>query len=786
MCDSPFGAFTTVRFGDTDGRVLQPAEFQPKLMNSRLTVILLLFIHAACTFAVQDGSARARFDEEGRFNVDVVIPAGSRHAVLEITTNPSGESSWRRMIATAIDGRSAHLIFRLPPQPAGRLFARVRASAETTLPPVELTDPALVTVTYFDGIDEQTKITFLSQAAVKMREWAVLSRAQYQANLIAWALANANVADARIATLTDNVSIRFKDGDICVLLNPQRSSGDTQTPPQPVQLHEAAVRPSLKMAAAQPVIGSLPESNTAVCAFSLESYKFANSAPTIAGWLNSETYTATNYSSTTVDEIKSWSSDGNPLGVLFWQVHGCAYAKPDGSEGIALVTRQFASTDLSFGAYKDMRQSGELLLAIDDKQTVPFYTVTSAFVRKYMKFAPHSVVVLDACCAAAPELANAFIDAGAGSYASWNWLSGDFSSTPCLKVFDRLLGKNEEPPISTPKERPFGLQAIRWWMTNMGYDIDPSPKYPEQTWPNARLTWFHHGQTPANILKPGIMRMIQEAANTAEPFTKLLIEGDFGTDPGVSKRKVYWGGVEIPVLRWHPTEGILIRLPQVPPTGNLEVHLQKSYYLTKSNVVPVTEWAIPFTFDVSSNGSLKSKMEITVKFRGDIHGSRGMPEMDPQYLSTHFVNAGDSTGSISASGVYYPSSNSWTTWTGGSSLTSQDPGLVSDGSTNRLIFSHGTIQPLTGLIQPFSVTATADFTATDFFRYDDGRITSTERPEGSGFDIYAWLIAEPMRFNPATGVITGRSRTIPTGEGSVTLSWPNVTPQAFPSPQTLR
>lgn len=755
-------------------------------MNCRFIIFLLLIIHTACAFAVQESTARARFDTEGRFNVEVVIPSGSRHAVLEITSNPSAEPSWRRMIATAIDGRAVRVVFRLPPRPAGRLFARVRASAETTLPPVELTDPSLVTVTYFDGIDEQTKITFLSQAATKMREWSVLPRAQYQANLIAWALLDTNVAEAQVSTLADNVSIRFKDGDICVLLNQQRSSGDTQTPPEPVHLNTAMSGRSVMKTATQPVIGSLPESNMAVCAFSLESYKFANSAPTVAGWLNSETYTATSYSSTTVDEIKSWSAAGNPLGVLFWQIHGCSYKKPDGSEGISLVTRQFASTDLSFGAYKEMRQSGELLLAIDAKQTVPFYTITSAFVRKYMKFAPHSVVVLDACCAAAPELANAFIDAGAGSYASWNWLSGDFSSTPCLKVFDRLLGKNEEPPISTPKERPFGLQAIQWWMTNMGYDIDPSPKYPEQTWPNARLTWFHHGQTPANILKPGIMRMIQEAANTAEPFTKLLIEGDFGPDPGVSKRKVYWGGVEIPVLRWHPTDGILIRLPQVPPTGSIQVHLQKSYYLTKSNAVPVTEWAIPFTFDVSANGSLKSKMEITVKFRGDIHGSRGMPEMDPQYLGAHFVNAGDCMGTISASGVHYSSGNSWTTWTGGSSLTSEDPGLVGDGSTNRLIFNHGTILPLTGLIQPFSVTAAADFTATDFFRHDDGRITSSERGEGSGFDIYAWLIAEPMQFNPNTGVISGRSRTIPTGEGAVTLSWPNVTPSAFPSGTTQR
>ncbi len=47
----------------------------------------------------------------------------------------------------------------------------------------------------------------------------------------------------------------------------------------------------------------------------------------------------------------SWSSSGSPLGVLFWHAHGCSYERKDGSEGIGIITREFADPDTNHPVY---------------------------------------------------------------------------------------------------------------------------------------------------------------------------------------------------------------------------------------------------------------------------------------------------------------------------------------------------------------------------------------------------------------------------------------------------
>ena len=219
--------------------------------------------------------------------------------------------------------------------------------------------------------------------------------------------------------------------------------------------------------------GDLPGKNTAITAFSLESH-FPNSAPTIAGWLASKGYSTTNYLKTTVPQIVSWAPDSSPLGVLFWHAHGVPYEDDKGvKQGVMIVTGEYAVAHYSRPIYSEMYKSGELNLGIVKGETVPQYAVTAKFIRQRMHFAPHSIVVLDACFGGDPDIGNAFIAANAGSFVSRDWLSGDHSGTPCLKIFDRLLGTNQEPPISMPKERSFSLDAIRWWLAQNGYDYDP-------------------------------------------------------------------------------------------------------------------------------------------------------------------------------------------------------------------------------------------------------------------------------------------------------------------------
>jgi hypothetical protein len=242
------------------------------------------------------------FDNQGRFTLEVEVPAGSRHALLEAFV-PGPPVSWRPLVSGAIDGRAAQVTFRLPTGFAPKQIVRAKTGPETTVPAAELNDPSLYTVLYESAVGEQVKIDFLRDAAVKMREWASLPRAEYQAQLIAWAKANPLVAEAMISMPADNVSIRFTDGDICVLLNKQRGSETLTSQMAPAGTYDApAVSQSrstapLEVPAKQsneiaPLNNSglgVPASKHAVTAHSLESI-FPDSAPVIGTWLTSAGY----------------------------------------------------------------------------------------------------------------------------------------------------------------------------------------------------------------------------------------------------------------------------------------------------------------------------------------------------------------------------------------------------------------------------------------------------------------------------------------------------------------
>ena len=748
-------------------------------------VALLSFCFASMAFPAVTENRGAGFDALGHFTVQVDVPEGSRHAVLEITDDLSSPASWRPMIAGAIDGRAAKLMFRLPPQAVGKVFARVKTGTSTTLPPVELSGPDLYYVTYADSISSGAKIAFLTSASAKMGEWSALPLAEWQANLIAWSLQNPLVASAEVVPPADNVSVRFQDGTTSTLMRaPRRYTGPSMqgtatAPAKTVRSPGAYAPPSAPPASLEATGRNLPDSNNAITAFSLEA-GFPNSAPTIGGWLAARNYSVRNFPSTTIDQIIQWSAS-KPIGVLFWQSHGVPYRKKDGSIGIALVTRQYATDALSDGPYAAMIKNDEINFAVDDEKK-PFYAITSEFVRKRMKFAPNSIVVVDACYGGGAELAAGFTDAKAGSYASWDWLSGPYSGTPCLKVFDRLLGMNQEPPISMPKERAFSLMATRWWMNVFQFDRDPSPEYPNQGRPNAKLTWHDHPSNPGYILCPTIMRVIHENKGINEPYTKFLIEGDFGDDPGDSLREVLWGGQKMHVVRWEPFYGITIRMPSSPPVGNIEVIMKKGF-TTRSNLVPITEWTVPFTYEVTSKGSLQAKMVMNVKFRADLRGSRGNPEMPVQYLGRLFSNMADCHGTVSASGTHSPDASTTFTWSGGSSLASVDPNADETYAPKR-IRNSGSIDFGIGRIDDFQLSGDGDFTETEVRRHNDGTSTTTVRQLAIGFP--GFFPAPEMPVNPGNAVLRGNTLTWTGADGSAKLSWPSVTPLMVPDNNTPR
>ena len=695
--------------------------------------------------------------------------------------------SWRPLVSGPIDGRAARVIFRLPPAFSAREIVRARTGSETTIPPAELGDPSLYTVLYESPIGEQVKLDFLGDAAAKMREWGTLPRAEYQAKLIAWAKANPLVAEALVSMPADNVSIRFTDGDVCVLLNKQRGSeplspefapaGTYGETPAPVESRVAERGPIASLATGL----GLPASKHAVTAYSLESI-FPDSAPVIGNWLSSAGYDVRRFSGSTVADIRSWSSNTAPLGVLFWHVHGCSFKKADGTESVGLVTRQFASEALSKGAYKSMRDSGELSLAIDAGHTVPYYTITSAFIRNNMRFAPNSLVVVDACYGSNADLANAFIAAGAGSYASWDWESGKQSGEPCRKIFDRMLGMNQETPVSVVKERSFSQPVVQTWMWQKKYDFDPSPKYPNQARPNATLIWKHHPQTPAHILKPSIIRVLNQVAGPNQRFSALMIEGDIGDDPGEGKRNVTWGGQLQQVLRWEGANRVYIRVPNPAPVGNVQVLVNRGFN-SRSNEVPITQWTVPFTWIYTDAGSLTEKMELKVKFRADLHGERVYPEEPVKYLDSNFWCIADCTGTLTASGTYSPMQGVTLSYSGGSTMKSYD--WVSEQVPEGHLITNSGAMRGDGNFSSFHLDAAGEYKATYTYVLEDGTTFSETIPAQSGFDSTDYLVPLPS-FNPSSFLFRSGSKTVSHGSGSATLSWPATNAMAIPTAETPR
>ncbi len=761
-------------------------------MNIHLLIIYVISLClAVMALSAEPVNRSAAFDALDHFTVQVDVPAGSRHAVLEISGDLSPTANWRPMIAGAIDGRAAQLMFRLPPQAGGKVFARVKTGTATELPPVELSGEGLFYVTYADRISSRAKLDFLTAASPKMKEWQSLPIEQWQANVSAWAMQSPLVRSTEIIPPADNISVTFTDGTTATLLAaPRRYNGpsiETADTMSPGKSMPAAGGPVVAMgapahsprAAGETTGHNLPSTDNAITAFSLES-TFPNSAPTIGGWLSSRNYSVTNHMSTTVQQILNWSR-AKPIAVLFWQSHGVPYRKKDGSIGISLVTYQEATDVLNEGPFKSMIEDSELVFSAD-AENKPYYSITSEFVRKRLRFADNSLVLIDACYGGGEELAQGFIDANAGSYGSWSWLSGPQSGTPFLKIFDRLLGMNEEPPVSTPKERPFALGTIRWWMSAFEYDYDPSPKFPKQTHPNAKLLWKHHETKPAYILRPTIMRVIHEGKDVTEPYTKFLIEGDFGDDPGDALYEVRWGGQKMNVVRWEPFSGITIRMPSSPPVGNIEVIMRKNF-TTRSNVVPITEWTVPFTYELRSHGALTAKLEMNVKFRADIRGSRGNPEMPLQYLPRMFANMEDCHGTVSATGTYKPDASTTFTWSGGSNLSSVDPETEETYMPKR-IRNRGMLDFGAGRMSQFQLTGDGTFTETEVRVHPDGTSTTIVRENGIAFPGFYPLPEMPV--NPGSAVFRGNTLTWIGGTGSASLSWPSVAPRMAPDENTER
>jgi hypothetical protein len=534
-------------------------------------------------------------------------------------------------------------------------------------------------------LTEEGKLNLISQMGVQMNGWRTLPRATQNANLVTWAKTQPNVAAAAIAPETDNVWVRFTDGDATMYLN--------NRPDSKVPLTQIIGKKAL--------VNDMPSDVRAYTIFSLEATKFSDATDGVRLDLNNQGYNATRLQDPTVEQVRQL----NGAGVIFWQAHsGMLEEVRNGVKAshFGICIGQQATKELGAGAYKAYRDAGEVMVAAREivkpdgtKETIPVYCVTDIFIAKYLKLADNAFVAMDSCTSTTPTLQQAFATAKAGTYVGWDKLAGPRSGERFALMFDRLLGANVEPPLSTPIERSFDIDAVENWMQTKAYDIDPSEQGV------AQLKFFF-GANKSVILRPTISRVIYTANNQAYNKTKFTIEGTFGKDPGAANRKVMWGTRELEVLSWNELEGIKVKLGPKPYPQD---YIQVIRGTRKSNRVPMTEWTVPFTYTLTGQGTLKYVVTLNLKMRVDCRGARFTPEQTPQPYPMIVWWLDDSTGQVTASGSYKPNQNTTVTWSGGTTLKSTD----SVFAANLIMFS-GDFRLNLGKMQNFTLQDQGTFT----------------------------------------------------------------------------
>jgi hypothetical protein len=167
---------------------------------------------------------------------------------------------------------------------------------------------------------------------------------------------------------------------------------------------------------------------------------------------------------------------------------------------------------------------------------------------------------------------------------------------------------------------------------------------------------------------------------------------------------------------------------------------------------------------------------MNVKFRADVHGSRGMPEEFVQYLPTQFTTLGDSTGQVTASGSWQVSENTTVTWSGGTQLHSVDPVLQGQPPVDT-IESSGVINPLTGTVDAFQLISRGRLTES---------VTNEPAKSVAAGAYFIVPLVQP-RINPGSNAFMAGSYTIPPGGGAGGgVSWPTTLPVMAPTAETVR
>jgi hypothetical protein len=167
---------------------------------------------------------------------------------------------------------------------------------------------------------------------------------------------------------------------------------------------------------------------------------------------------------------------------------------------------------------------------------------------------------------------------------------------------------------------------------------------------------------------------------------------------------------------------------------------------------------------------------MNVRIFGDVHGSRGFPEQEVQYLGLPFCSLDGNIGQVSASGSYQPEPDEVITWSGGTALTSVDAITVTGATEDKFHF-RGTLNPKEERIDQFSLVSTGHFTETT---------KKGSLPVGAPVLGLTWP-PPSLELIFQTSALVGDELSFDGPDGSsAELSWPTVIPQAAPHDLTVR
>ncbi|MBX3608929.1 MAG: hypothetical protein KF871_03460 [Hydrogenophaga sp.] len=270
----------------------------------------------------------------------------------------------------------------------------------------------------------------------------------------------------------------------------------------------------------------------------------------------------------------------------------------------------------------------------------PRYAITTAFVRRYFKFASNSLVIMLSCNSGAPEAAKfqqAMAAQGASTLIGWSGNSNGYAFQMVDTLIDRLTGFNGYQPPA-PRARAFDMDDVWSYLSAKGLLVTPPAE------PGGKASHVMRFGDGFNLSNPVITELQVKADD------RLVIHGSFGSEPGT----VTIGGTAVAVSQWR-SDAVELVLPTAPndPPGSLGDVVVKVRGRT-SNPRTLASWRglVSYRLDfVDDDGVLSQEIKIRLHLRADAYARRTAVDGGLLANTWNVLPASDTTITYEGSGT---------------------------------------------------------------------------------------------------------------------------------------